>query len=294
MNQFKTPRTFLITYFIVAVAAAVIIRYAQFAADVINFNTGFFHHYAGAIKHLHYIALAVILTGLIILTIIEKKRKTRFFTKRLSHFDDSDTALCGIMLLLAAFAVAYTAVITGLGSLDTVQTLTVFLGTAAYAFAGGALLFRKRTYPSIGIAFLALAGYYVARLIMQFLENHIILNMSEHLIRLIFTIAIALFYLSAGRMFMRAENKSTRAKTCVFGFFAIIVAASEITAKVVFMFGSPSVMRYDLNSAATQFIAPDMLFAAETIAVLVFLLSTARVKHDKQERKNRRRKAESK
>jgi hypothetical protein len=290
MNQYKTPRTFLVMFSIVAIAATVIIRYLQFAFDTIDFNTGFFYHYTGAVKHLHYIALGVIFVGLIILTITEKKRKTRFFTKRLSHFDDSDTALCGIMLLLAAFAVAYTAIITGFENLDTTQTLMAFLGTAAYAFAGGALLFRKRTYPSIGIAFLALSGYYVARLVTLFLENHIILNMSEHLIRLIFTIAIALFYISAGRMFMRAESKSTRAKACVFGFFAIIAAVSEISAKVVFMFGSPSVTRYNLNSAATQFIAPDMLFAAETIVVLVFLLSMTRVRHDKQEKPKRRRK----
>ncbi|MDR2559628.1 MAG: hypothetical protein LBC86_08840 [Oscillospiraceae bacterium] len=288
MNQLNKNRTFLITFMITAVAAVVIIRFVQFATDVIDFNTGFFYHYAGPLKYLHYITLGVVFVGLIILVITEKKRKTRFFNKRLSHFDDSDTAICGIMLLLAAFAVVYTAINTGFANQSTAEILTAFLGTVAYSFSGGVLLFKKRAFPSIGIAFLALSGYYVARLIALFLSNHIIFSMSEHLTVLIFTIMAALFYLTAGRIFMRVESKSTRFKTCVFGFSAVIIAASEIIAKVVFMLGSPSVTRYNLvGSASTQFIAPDMLFAAETIAILVFLLSMARVKHEKGERKRR-------
>jgi uncharacterized membrane protein SirB2 len=272
---------------IAAVAAVVIIRFVQFAADVIDFNTGFFYHYAGALKYMHYIALGVTLAGLIVLAFIEKKRRTRFFTKRLSHFDDSDTAICGIMLLLAAFAVVYTAINAGLTNKNTTEMLMTFLGAASFTLSGSILLFRKRTFPSVGIAFLALSGYYVARLVTIFLGNHIILSMSEHLIMLIFTVVTALFYLSAGRMFMRVESRNTRLKVCVFGFFAIIVAISEITAKAVFMFGSPSVMRYNLNSSATKFIAPDMLFAAETIAVLALVLCMVKTKHEKQERAKR-------
>ncbi|MCL2697426.1 MAG: hypothetical protein FWE74_05040 [Oscillospiraceae bacterium] len=293
MNQAKFPSSFLVIFFIAAVVAAVIIRYVQFAADVIDFNTGFFYHYAGALKSLHYIALAVIGAGLITLSIIERKRKTRFFTKKLGHFDDSDTAICGIMLLLAAFAVVYTAINTGLPNLGAAEVLTVFLGAAAYTFSGGVLLFKKRAFPSVGIAFLALSGYYVIRLVVIFLGNHIILSMSEQLVMLIFTIAAALFYLSAGRMFMRVESKTTRVKTCIFGFFAAVVAVSEITAKIIFMFGSPSVTRYNLQLSVSEFIAPDMLFAAETIAILAFILTMIKTKHDRQQRKSRR-KAESK
>jgi hypothetical protein len=278
----KRNRTFLMAFFSVAAVVAVIVRYAQFTADVIDFNTGFFYHYAGVMKYLHYIVLGFVLAGFIALAIIEKRRKTRFFTKRLSHFDESDTAICGIMLLLTAFAVIYTAIREGMSSYGSTEILTVFLGTAAYGFAGGVLLFRKRTFPSVGIAFLALSGYYVARLIMLFLDNHVIINMSEHLIRLIITIMMALFYLSAGRMFMRAESKTTRIKTCVFGFFGVTVAGAEIVAKVVFLFGAPSVTQYNLRSSATQFIAPDMLGAAETIAVLTFLFSMVRYSQDRK------------
>jgi hypothetical protein len=286
-NQPGKNHTFLITFLIIAVAAVIIIRYAQFSADVIDFNTGFFYHFAGPLRSLHYIALAVVFVGLVILSLIEKKRRTRFFNKKLSHFDDSDTAICGIMLLLASFAVIYTAISAGIANLGTTELLMTFLGGAAYAFSGGVLLVRKRTFPSVGLAFLALSGYYVARLVVLFLGNHIILSMSEHLVMLIFTVALALFYLSAGRMFMRAENKTTRLKTCIFGFFAVIVAVTEITAKVVFMFGSPSITRYSLTSSATQFITPDMLFAAETIAVLAFVLTMVKSGHDKNERSKR-------
>ncbi|MCL2638132.1 MAG: hypothetical protein FWD48_07130 [Oscillospiraceae bacterium] len=288
LNQRRIPTTFLTVFFLIAAAVAAVIRFVQFAADIVDFDTGFFYYHTGALKHLHYIALAVIGICLIILVIIERKRKTRFFTKRLSHFDDSDTAICGIMLLLASFAVIYTAVGAGLSKLSIAELLTVFLGAAAYAFSGGALLIKKRTFPSVGIAFLMLSGYYVIQLIILFLGNHIILSMSEHLVRLIYTVVLALFYLSAGRMFMRIESKSTRVKACVFGFFAIILAVSEIAAKITFLFGSPSVTRYNLGTTATTFIAPDMLFAAETIVILVFLLTMLKVKHDKQERKSRR------
>jgi len=277
----KKPRTFLITFFIVAVAAAIIVRYLQFIAEVIDFNTGFFHHYAGYWRYLHYVVLGAGLAGFIALAIIEKKRKTRFFTKKLSHFDESDLAFCGIMLLLAGFAVVYTAIGRGLSNHNSTEMLMVFLGTAAYALAGSILLFRKKTYPVIGLAFLALSGYYVARLIILFLNNYIILNMSEHLVRLIITIMMSLFFLSAGRMFMRAETKRTRIKVCIFGFFAITAAVSEMAAKLIFLLGAPRVTRDSLNSAVTEFIPPDMLWAAETIAVLTFLFCMTRYKHER-------------
>jgi hypothetical protein len=273
----KNPRTFLITFLIAATTAAVIVRFVQFVAGIIDFNTGFFEYYAGTLKSLHYIILCIIIVGFLVLAIFEKKRKTIFFKKKLGHFDDTDTAICGIMLLLAGFAVIYTAFTSGIAGLGFIEILTVMFGTAAYGFSGGVLLFRRRTYPSVGLAFLALSVYYVVRLVFLFLENHIILSMSEHLIRLLTVIMLALFYLSAGRMFMRAESKTTRIKACVFGFFAVTVAVSEVMAKLIFLFGSPSVMRNNLiRSASTKFIMPDMLIAAETIALLTILLTMLR------------------
>jgi hypothetical protein len=55
------------------------------------------------------------------------------------------------------------------------------------------------------------------------------------------------------------------------------VAVSEITAKLIFLFGSPSVTRDNLmRSASTKFIVPDMLDAGEIIALLVILLIMVR------------------
>jgi hypothetical protein len=151
----------------------------------------------------------------------------------------------------------------------------------AYVYAGAVLLFRKKTFPSIGMAFLILAGYYVMRLVLLFISNNIILSMSEHLVRLIITIAMSLFFLAAGRMFLRAETKTTRIKTCIFGFFAITAAVSEMAAKLIFLLGAPPVTRNSLNSPVTEFIPPDMLFAAETIAVLTFLFCMTRYKSER-------------
>ena len=278
----KKARSLLIVFFIVAAAAAIIVRYTQLIGKVIDFNTGFFYHYAGGLKYLHYIILGGAFIGFIIIAIIEKKRRTLFFSKRLGHFDETDTAICGIMLLIAGFAVVYSAFTEGFGKLGYTEILSVILGTLAYSFAGGILLFKKRAYPAVGLAFLALSGYYVARLVMLFVENYIILNMPEHLIRLVITLLFSLFYLSAGRMFMRAETKGTRVKACVFGFFGAVTAVSEMTAKLIFLFGSPSVTRDNLmRSAATKFITPDMLSVAETIAVVTFLLTMTRLKAER-------------
>jgi len=278
----KKARSLLVVFFIVAVAAAIIVRYTQLIGKVIDFNTGFFYHYAGALKYLHYIALGAAFIGFIILAIIEKKRRTLFFSKRLGHFDETDTAICGIMLLIAGFAVVYSAFTEGFDKLSYIEILYVIIGTLAYGFAGGILLFKKRAYPSVGLAFLALSGYYVVRLVMLFVENYIILNMPEHLVRLVIALLFSLFYLSAGRMFMRAESKGTRMKACVFGFFGATIAVSEITAKLIFLFGSPSVTRDNLmRSAATKFISPDMLSVAETIALVTFLLTMTRLKAER-------------
>jgi NADH:ubiquinone oxidoreductase subunit K len=180
------------------------------------------------------------------------------------------------MLLIAAFSVIYTAITAGISRLGFVEILTIALGTAAYGFAGAVLLFKKRTYPSVGFAFLGLSAYYIAILFVQFVDNYIILSMTEQLVKLIITVMLALFYLSAGRMFIRAESKSTRMKACVFGFFAVTVAISEIAAKLIFLFGSPAVTRDALMRSSSAFIMPDMLAAAETIALLTLLLTLLR------------------
>ncbi|MCL2078033.1 MAG: hypothetical protein FWH08_06495 [Oscillospiraceae bacterium] len=278
----KKKLSFLIIFFIIACAGATVVRYVQLISETIDFSTGFFDHHAGILKYLHYIVLGVSLLGFIILTLIEKRRKTRFFTKRMGHFDDADAALCGIMFLLAGFAVIYTAVYNGFLGFSLHEKVTVALGMFSYGYAGVALLFRRRALPSIGIALLGLSGYYIIRLMDIFLDNYIILSMPEHIVRLILIVFLALFYLSAGRMFLRAESKSTRAKACIFGFFAATIAASEITAKMIFWLGSPTVMRDNLlRSDTTRFIMPDMLAASEAIALLVFLACMTRYKSER-------------
>ncbi|MCL2108899.1 MAG: hypothetical protein FWH20_06105 [Oscillospiraceae bacterium] len=274
----KNRPTFLIIYLLSAAAVSCIVRYVQLIGDVIDFNTGFFYPHTGFMRYLHYIVLGVALAGIIVLAIIEKHRKTRFFTKKMGHFDDGDTAICGIMLLMTGFAVIYTAVMSGLGGIAPLQLVAVLLGVAGYGFAGVVLLRYRRVYPSVGMVFLLLSGFYVLRMMELFLSNYIILSMSEHLIRLVQMALFALFYLSAGRIFLRAEMKSTRVKACIFGFFTAVVSVSEITAKMIFWLGSMPVRR---PAAESRFIAPDMLMAAETVALLTILICMTRYKTKK-------------
>ncbi|MCL1823100.1 MAG: hypothetical protein FWG44_02755 [Oscillospiraceae bacterium] len=273
----KKKSTFLATFFIAACTAAIIVRYMQFVSGIIDFNTGFFFPHAGTIKHVYYITLFTAFIGFLVLAIIEKKRKTFFFRKKLGQFDDSDVALTGIMLMLAGFSIIFSAFRENISSLNAGGFAAVVLGTFAYSFAGGVLLFKKRAFPSVGVAMLGLSAYYVIRLVMLFLENYIILNMSEYLIKLLIVLSLALFYLSAGRMFLRAESKTTRIKACVFGFTAALLSVSETTAKVIFWFGAPAVTR----EHAAKFIMPDMVSVAETIALLILLICIARRKPER-------------
>jgi hypothetical protein len=271
-------RTLLLPFFLIASVTAIIVRYYQFAGEIIDFDTGFFVSHAGFASSIYYLILGIVFIGLIVLSIAEKKYRTRFFNKRMGHFDETDLASSGIMLLLAAFAIIYMAVADGLSKLGIVEIITAIIGALAYSFAGGVLLFRKRTYPSVGFAFLVLAVYYLIRLIIIFLSNHIILNMTEQLMMLIFTVTLALFYLSFGRMFIRAESKTTRIKAYIFGTFAAIAATAEISAKTIYWLGTPSVTRDNLRREASEFIMPDMLIAAETIALIALLLCMIRYK----------------
>ena len=274
----KKKRTFLIIFSAVACVASVIARYAQFNA-AIDFDTGFFYYDAVFLKYLYYIILGASIAGVFFLAVTEKKRKTRFFTKKMGHFDETDVALCGIMFLLAAFSVLYTAYVAGFGSVGAAGIMTGLLGAAAYGFSGAVLLIRKRVLPAVGLSFLGLSVYYVIRLIHFFLENYIILHMSEYLIRLVTTTLLALFYLSAGRMLLRAENRTTRFKACVFGFSAAILILSETVAKLIYWFGSPSIARQTLSSS--KFLLPNTQTAAEAIALITFLLCAARYRPER-------------
>lgn len=274
----KKSRSVLIEFTIIACACAIIARYMQLIRGAINFDTGFFDYTSGFLRHIHYIVLALAFGGLIAIAVVEKKKRTTFFTKRLGHLDQSDTFMCGIMMLLAAFALFFTA-FQGRAEVETSDAVIAVFGSGAYTAAGLILLIKKRALPSVGICFLFLAMYYVIDLVRTFLGNYVLLNMSEHLVRLIFTTFLALFFVTAGRMFLRAESKSTRVKTCIFGFFSAIVVISEILSKMLFWFGSPVVARTELQT--TSFVPPDMQFSAEAIVLLTLLICFARRKSER-------------
>ena len=67
--------------------------------------------------------------------------------------------------------------------------------------------------------------------------------------------------------------------------FAAVVAVSETFAKLIFLFGSPTVTRENLmQSSDTMFIPPDMLAVAETVALAAFLLTLAKTKQERIKR----------
>jgi len=281
----KKPRSILVEFTIIACAGAIIARYMQLIRGAIDFDTGFFYYTSGSLRHIHYIVLAIAFAGLVAIALVEKKRKTVFFSKRMGHLDRSDTFMCGLMLMLASFSVFFTMFQSGFSEAGTADTLIGVLGGTTYAVAGLILLVKKRALPSVGFCFLLLAVFYVINLVQAFLGHYVLLNMSEHLIRLVFTVFLALFFVTAGRMFLRAESKSTRVKTCIFGFFAIVIVVSEIMSKMIFWFGSPAVARTELRS--TNFLPPDMQFSAEAIVLLTLLIcftrrKSERVKSDKE------------
>lgn len=254
---------------IVTILALTVTRYIQFAVAV-DFETGFFNPASGFIAPLYYIVLGLGFAALLISSSLDRKARQALFYKKPAQLDESACLLFGLLFIVAAVGTILTGSSTGhtgAGREALINLLVKILGVLGFAAAGIVLCRQRRAGTAAGVLMLIPAAYCTLKAMRIFLEYFILLQLSDHLIRMIAYLLMALFFLAAGRILLQTDARRTRQRFLICGGLAGGLIVSEVVSKLVYWFSSSEAMRDYLASGAA-YMLPDAEFFAAGILVV--------------------------
>lgn len=190
-----------------------------------DFNAGFFACYG---LYIFFAVAALILTAGVIL---DNTKMNDAYVCGVKFLTSKQTAALGISFLLAACLKLYDVVFGFRGvSLDFVGEAVIF---AVFALIGFMLLSRKSVRPSAGYMQLLIAVSFTVKAAALFMQDTIIVRVSDELILLLSYIASTLFFLALGRFLSCNESKHTRGKLFVCGGAAAMFSCSASLAGLI-------------------------------------------------------------
>lgn len=190
-----------------------------------DFNAGFFACYG------LYIFFALVAVILVAGVFWDKKKRNYAFICNAQSLTSKQTAALGISFLLAACLKLYNIAFGFAGfSLDFVGEAVIF---AVFAFIGFILLSRKCVRPSAGYMQLLIAISFTIKAAALFMQDTIIVRVSDELILLLSYICSALFFLALGRFLSDNETKHTRGRLLVCGGTAAMLSCAASLAGLI-------------------------------------------------------------
>lgn len=250
-------------------------------SSVIDYETGFFHTYSGSLSWILYAFLGAAGAAFVLLSVLDRRRKCFFYTKRMGQIDGTETLLCGVMYLLAAVFVLIDLAGQIGGGAGIHVVLSCCVGAGGYLLAGASLVKNKRITASAGFSFLMLGFYYTMMSVVNFMSHNVITQISDYLLRLLTDICLVLFFLFAGRIFSRNETKTTRIRVSVFGLGALLLILTETLSKLIYWITISEAQRGYLSQPDVVFLMPDAQFVAKGIAVLVTMIVLVKLPYKK-------------
>lgn len=213
---------------VTAVAAAVIavvFRVFQLLVVVDYTEMGFFDPAAGfflggGIYLLIVIAAAVMILGYI----LDKKSDAPAVVRSAASLTPKQTAVWGAAFLAGACFRFYDLVFGFNGiDLDFIGEAAIF---AVCALIGFMILGKKRLRTTVGYLQIVICISYTLKSAALFMQDTIIIRVSDELILLLSYVASVLFFLALGRFISGNESKLTRCKLLVFGGLTAILSAA--------------------------------------------------------------------
>lgn len=226
---------------ITAVAAsliAVIFRVFQLLVVVDYNEMGFFDLNAGFFScYGLYIFFAVAAIILVAGVILDNTKMNDAFLCNAGSLTPKQTAALGISFLVAACLKLYDMVFSFTEfSLDFVGEIVIF---GVFALIGFLLLSKKAVRSSVGYLQLLIAISFTVKAAALFMQDTIIVRVSDELILLLSYIASVLFFLALGRFLCDNETKHTRGKLFVCGgATAILSCTASLAGCIAFIVDS--------------------------------------------------------
>ena len=203
---------------VVAVAAVIALIFRVFQLIVVvDYNEmGFFDSAAGFLPvNGLYLLLAAAAVILIIGMILDKKSGNTAYTRPVASLTSKQTAVLGAAYLIGACLRFYELVFrfNGFGLSFIGEALIFVLFTAI----GFIILGSKKLKPVVGYLHIVICISYTLKAAALFMQDTIIIRVSDELLLLLSYVASVLFFLALGRFISANESKLSRYKLLIFG-----------------------------------------------------------------------------
>lgn len=217
----KTPSIIPVTAIVLSLIA-VVFRTFQLLVTVDYTEMGFFNPDAGFFPcyglYILFVLAAIILT---VGAILDKKKNHEAFLCKAKALSPKQTGALGFSFVAAAALKLYDLVSDFKLSLDYAGEVIIF---AVFAIIGFMLLSKKTVPPSAGYLQLLISISFTVKSAVLFMQNTIIVRVSDELILLLSYIVSVLFFLALGRFLSDNETKHSRGKLFVCGGMAAVLS----------------------------------------------------------------------
>ncbi len=261
---FKSGRFFPLTV-VIACFSALILRTAQLLTVVDYETMGFFAEgtpflAAGGI-YLFFVIFALLFIGGIIL---DKKCGADGYTCKAEDISPKYTLLMGIAFGVG-FALQFVQVFADfekftLGNWGEMVIMAAYLITAFIFFA------NKGIKRSAGYVQLIISVSFTVKAASLFMQDTIIVRVSDELILLLSYVSSVMFFLAIGRFITGNENKHTREKLLFFGGAAAVLSVAASVAGGLAFLIDPQYMgehmaNHPISEVSTAFVAISVILA---------------------------------
>lgn len=207
----------------VAAAIALIFRAFQILVVVDYYEMGFFSASAGFLPTGGlYLLLAVAVIALIAGAIIDKKLGCTAYTRPAASLTSKQTAILGVSFLIGACLRFYELVFrfNGFG-LSFIGEAVIFVLLTAIGFI---ILGSRSLKPVVGYLHIIICISCTLKAAALFMQDTIIIRVSDELLLLLSYVGSVLFFLALGRFIAGNESKLTRHKLLIFGGCTAVLA----------------------------------------------------------------------
>ena len=226
---------------IVAAVIAVIFRVFQILVVVDYYEMGFFRASAGFLPAGGlYLFLAVAAAALIIGAIVDKKLGSAAYTRPAASLTPKQTALLGAAFLAGACLRFYELVFRfdGFG-LSFIGEAVIFVLLTAIGFI---ILGSRKLKPIVGYLHIIICISCTLKAAALFMQDTIIIRVSDELLLLLSYVGSVLFFLALGRFIAGNESKLTRHKLLIFGGCTAVLALCSSLAGYIAFWVDPQYM----------------------------------------------------
>lgn len=238
-----------------------------------NAAAGFFP--TGGLYLLLILALALLIFG----AVLDQKQGSNAFTRPAASLDSKQTSVLGFAFLVGGCLRLYELVFNfnGFGLAFVGEALIFVLFTAI----GFMILSSRRLKPVVGYLHMVICISYTLKAAALFMQDTIIVRVSDELLLLLSYVGSVLFFLALGRFISGNESKFTRYKLLIFGGITAVLSVCASLAGYVALIVDPAY----ISQHMTMHPLPETGTAAIALAAVwvIYGKSTAPAEDEEQE-----------